>query len=575
MRQLVIAEDDDVHFSLAHPKRLGFVVTPLRGEDEKDDHHHYEVEKGEPPLKQAHESSTIQLFYDLFFVANLTTFTSVHEINDADTLKSYVGFFGVLWFTWFQVAIFDVRFGTDSVFERLCKALQFGIMTGFAVVGPGFTVGWSVGDPEAEKSLRAFKTLSLILMVSRLILLGQYSVVLFWLRGYKRVFVPIGIHMLVLFTAAMIFLGLFFSFTASSGDNALPAWYVTIGLESAIILLISGKYKFLSFRRTAIVERLGLLTLIILGEGVIGLCSSIQKVGSDHQFGSDIIGMIICGVVIIYCLWMLYFDQVETERVGTIRQQIWTLMHFPYHVAILLVVEGVTQLAVWRKLIDYIFPLQDQIMSNGPDPQNAVEVVGYLKETMKSFFEPFEEGLGGLVIQTPDLDPYYNNVTKAIQTQDQNLLEASKANILINGLNFAAQNFKIAPPEGTSNADPTAFFEGIFITFNTVVVYFFLASGIAVIMTAVLYLLGKRHKVRMDLFSIAFRVLVGIGLSLLVIMGLAPDNSQASENGAMYAIGPWMLPTVAIVYAVGESEILEECRSFRILSLTCRTFPGF
>lgn len=34
-----------------------------------------------PVFKRHHESSTIELFYDLFFVANLTTFTSNHEIT--------------------------------------------------------------------------------------------------------------------------------------------------------------------------------------------------------------------------------------------------------------------------------------------------------------------------------------------------------------------------------------------------------------------------------------------------------------------------------------------------------------
>jgi len=36
-----------------------------------------------PSFKHHHESSTVELFYDLFFVANLATFTSNHEIVDA------------------------------------------------------------------------------------------------------------------------------------------------------------------------------------------------------------------------------------------------------------------------------------------------------------------------------------------------------------------------------------------------------------------------------------------------------------------------------------------------------------
>ena len=214
-------------------------------------------------------------------------------------LKSYVGFFGILWFTWLQVALFDVRFSNDSAWERLCKALQFGIMTGFAVVGPGYKTGWEPNTKEAFTALNSFKTLTLILMASRLILAGQYSAVMVSLRGYKKAWLPILAHIGTLFVAAMIYLGLYFSFSPSSSDNGLIAWYVCIGFEAIVIFLVSGKTKFLSFRRTAIVERLGLLTLIILGEGIIGMCGSIRRVGSDKIFNPDVIGMIICSVGII------------------------------------------------------------------------------------------------------------------------------------------------------------------------------------------------------------------------------------------------------------------------------------
>ena len=35
-----------------------------------------------PRFKKHHEASSIELFYDLFFVANLATFTANHEIED-------------------------------------------------------------------------------------------------------------------------------------------------------------------------------------------------------------------------------------------------------------------------------------------------------------------------------------------------------------------------------------------------------------------------------------------------------------------------------------------------------------
>lgn len=85
-----------------------------------------------PEFVRHEESTNIELFYDLFFVANLTTFSLVHEVNSRKTLTSYIGFFCVLWFTWCQTSLFDVRFIADSFLERLAKALHLGVMVGLA-----------------------------------------------------------------------------------------------------------------------------------------------------------------------------------------------------------------------------------------------------------------------------------------------------------------------------------------------------------------------------------------------------------------------------------------------------------
>src|SRR3954453_20086996 len=51
-----------------------------------------EIKDPLPQFVQHEESTTIELFYDLFFVANLTTFSDVHEVNSRKTLTSYMGF---------------------------------------------------------------------------------------------------------------------------------------------------------------------------------------------------------------------------------------------------------------------------------------------------------------------------------------------------------------------------------------------------------------------------------------------------------------------------------------------------
>lgn len=91
------------------------------------------------PIFQRHEeSTTIELFYDLFFVANLATFSNIHEINNSKTLTSYIGFFCILWFTWCITSLHDIRFVSDSVLSRILKGAHLGVMVGLAVSGPKF-----------------------------------------------------------------------------------------------------------------------------------------------------------------------------------------------------------------------------------------------------------------------------------------------------------------------------------------------------------------------------------------------------------------------------------------------------
>jgi hypothetical protein len=76
----------------------------------------------------------------------------------------------VLWFTWLQVALFDIRFARDSIFERVCKALQLAAMVGFASAGSRFATRIS------DENIWVFQALSALLAGSRLMLAIQYII---------------------------------------------------------------------------------------------------------------------------------------------------------------------------------------------------------------------------------------------------------------------------------------------------------------------------------------------------------------------------------------------------------------
>ncbi|KAK4551819.1 hypothetical protein LTR86_010905 [Recurvomyces mirabilis] len=148
---LLAQEDTRYRGAAEERKQLQREVTSI--DDSQDSSPQFDNDQAlhdHPQFHRHTEATDAELFYDLFFVANLTVFTNVHEVNDHETLAQYVGFFSILWFTWYQIGLYDVRFSMDSVWERIAKAC-------FAVVGPNFDVGAKVDVEDGEgPSLSSF-----------------------------------------------------------------------------------------------------------------------------------------------------------------------------------------------------------------------------------------------------------------------------------------------------------------------------------------------------------------------------------------------------------------------------------
>lgn len=117
---------------------------------------------------------------------------------------------------------------------------------------------------------------------------------------------------------------------------------------------------------------MSLLTLIILGEGAIATAKACQYVvyaGSTFSFKGSVAVVISCAVLNLYLLYMIYFDWIHEERFGTIRQQIWSILHFPLHTALVLAVEGASQCITWmaatnrkEQLIDEVIKSRSQLV---------------------------------------------------------------------------------------------------------------------------------------------------------------------------------------------------------------------
>jgi low temperature requirement protein LtrA len=423
-------------------------------------------------------------------------------------------------------------------------------MVGLSAEGPLYNLG-------VEFDANPFKTLSWVLVVSRMVLSLQYLVVFWWLRKFKKAHFPILCHSAILFISGIVLLGLGFAFDGPVGESALDGWYVVMAIEALAVLAVSYPHGFLNFQKTNIVERIGLLTLIILGEGIMGLGETVQKIQSaDKVFTADVIGQIICGVMIVFSLFMLYFDQIETEghKPNSLRQQIWTLMHFPLHLSILLTVEGFSQFVIWRRFCDY--------MNSASAVFNTIIMPNATDTSVASWSNYASQVNSSILAQWPTLSSNISSTITDISNSGGNLTEVNSDISSI--LGFVSQQiaakFEVDNTDIGTDTDPDAFLKNVLSLYATVYVYFFLASGLVLIILGCQFLVGKAGKSRIEYVSMASRFVIGIGLALLATM-YAPYHDKSEGAGTdrfiTFFTSPWLSPTVVIAFTAGKLSLSE------------------
>jgi low temperature requirement protein LtrA len=295
-------------------------------------------------------------------VANLATFTAYHSIIDHSSLFAYIGFFAIIWATWFHTVLHDVRFENDSIYSRACKTTIMIAFVGFALVGSAFAPGTDRGDNTS------FRILCYTLVLSRALFALQYLVVgIFVVRARRAdLYLPLFLNVLTYVVAAAVFAGLIPLFPndkkATAENGIYSVWWIVMAAETVATISISCVWRMLSFKKTHLVERMGLLTLIVIGEGAIGVTKTISRLmGKSGGLEPEASGLVLCIVLILVGTWMIYFDNHPHGHFGTIRQQVWSALHFPIHLAIVGLVEGAQQVALARYVAHNALHLEEKV----------------------------------------------------------------------------------------------------------------------------------------------------------------------------------------------------------------------
>lgn len=215
--------------------------------------------------------------------------------------------------------------------------------------------------------------------------------------------------------------------------------------------------------------------------------------------------------------------------------------------------EGTSRFVTWRNAIEVLNIFLEgfgSVLASTSDTTNTTELATAFQQF--AFGENGESGFYG---------DYEADATKFNVSQYINALSSSgnitseEAVSAIDGIALTIMNvilsyFKIkAPkkaskkaskPQDPSNKDPYVVLGNAISVYDTVMIYFFVAAGLTLIIMGLQIALAKKRKCAGDYAAIVLRLVVGLALALTA---LVTTNVNHQEH---FLYSAWILPTVCL-----------------------------
>jgi low temperature requirement protein LtrA len=274
----------------------------------------------------------LELFYDLVFVVTISQLS--HYLLHDVSLSNFFGFlflFIPVWWSWIGTTFFATRFYSDDLGHRLLLLLQMGGAGAMAVnISSAFN--------------NNFSGFALSYAFMRLILVIEYVRVIRTIK-YSESANPLVKRYIIGFSIAAI-IWLISAFVPII-EIRFALWVIGLTIDFATPISTSKLTSKFAPHISHLPERMGLFTLIVLGESIVGIVN-----GMTEQIW-DVYSVIEAslGLCISFSLWWLYFDSTGRLPIQILREKgrislylIWLYTHFPLVVAITAVGVGIRRL---------------------------------------------------------------------------------------------------------------------------------------------------------------------------------------------------------------------------------------
>lgn len=291
---------------------------------------------GNETLEEERHATWLELFYDLIFVVAVAELG--HTFGKHVTwlgFLQFVGLFIPVWWCWVGATFYATRFDTDDLGHRVLTLMQMFVVAIMAV---------TVHDGFGETSVG----FALCYIVVRGILIFKY------LRaGYH---VPISRPLTTVFAIGFsLSVALWLLSIAIPPPWRFALWAIAMGIDLATPIVAGRSFQQVPPHMAHVSERLGLFTIIVLGESVVGVVRGIS--GQELGLFAGETGLL--GLMIAFSLWWIYFDSVDASPLESYRQGrfvsgvIWLYTHLLFMIGL-----AATGVGVYHLIFsDPAFPL--------------------------------------------------------------------------------------------------------------------------------------------------------------------------------------------------------------------------
>jgi low temperature requirement protein LtrA len=247
----------------------------------------------------------LELFFDLVFVVAIAQLATA--FSEDLTLEGFLilcGLFVPVWWAWVGYTFYADRFDTDDVVHRVLMLTGMFAVAALASVIPDAAAGDTVPFAFAYVAVRGFV----------IVLNARAWVHLPAARPLLNAYIPA-------FTAAA---ALMLVSTAVPAPWRYWIWAVALVIDLGAPLANPRRLAQVPIHASHIPERVGLFTIIVLGETVLAVVLGTDSV--DWNLESGLVAWL--GFVLAASFWWLYFDYLDGETL--IMRSIWAGQAYLY-----------------------------------------------------------------------------------------------------------------------------------------------------------------------------------------------------------------------------------------------------